>query len=163
MELVPEMGVEPPTTGSSEEVPAGATEAPVGALEVPPALKEEEAGILQFEVTSVSPHAPSISRGSFSPLPFFCCQGDANCPHPRACQGAQIEDFRDDRAAFREGAAGGGGGAVARYYCGRMAAAGRGGSGGLAYAGPPQPSPRAWVGSFGEPVCRGSRGDGGPC
>jgi hypothetical protein len=44
MELVPEMGVEPLTTGSSEEVPTGATEALAGAAEVPPALKEEEVG-----------------------------------------------------------------------------------------------------------------------
>jgi hypothetical protein len=39
--------------------------------ELPPALKEEEAGILQFEVSSVSPRAPSISRGSRSLFRFF--------------------------------------------------------------------------------------------
>jgi hypothetical protein len=36
VEFVPEEGVEPPTTGPSEEVPTGATEAPAGAAEVPP-------------------------------------------------------------------------------------------------------------------------------
>jgi hypothetical protein len=41
----------------------------------PPTLKEEEAGILQFEVSSVSPHAPSISRGSCSPFTFFLLSG----------------------------------------------------------------------------------------
>jgi hypothetical protein len=85
----------------------------------PPALKEEEVGILQFEVGTVSPHAPLISRGGCSPFPFFCCQGDADHPRPRTCQGAQVEDIRDDRAVFREGATGGGehggGRAVTRY------------------------------------------------
>jgi hypothetical protein len=37
-----------------------------------PALKEEEAGILQFVVSSASPRAPSISRGSCSHFLFFC-------------------------------------------------------------------------------------------
>jgi hypothetical protein len=37
----------------------------------PPALKEEEAGILQFEVSSISPRAPSISRGCRSLFRFF--------------------------------------------------------------------------------------------
>jgi hypothetical protein len=63
VELAPEAGVEPPAVEPSEEVPAGAAEAPVRTMEVPPALDEEEAGILQFEVSSVSPRAPSISRG----------------------------------------------------------------------------------------------------
>jgi hypothetical protein len=36
VELVPEVGAEPPTTGLSEEAPAGATETPAGAVEVPP-------------------------------------------------------------------------------------------------------------------------------
>jgi hypothetical protein len=51
---------------------SNATEVLVGAAEVPPALKEEEAGILQFEVSNTSPRAPSISRGSCSPSHFFC-------------------------------------------------------------------------------------------
>jgi hypothetical protein len=72
MELVPEAGVEPPAAGLSEEAPIGAREALVGAAEVPPALKEEEAGILQFEVSNASPRAASISRGSCSPSHLFC-------------------------------------------------------------------------------------------
>jgi hypothetical protein len=36
VELVPEVGAEPPVTGLSEEAPAGATETPAGAVEVPP-------------------------------------------------------------------------------------------------------------------------------
>jgi hypothetical protein len=37
----------------------------------PPALKEEEAGILQFEVSSISPRVPSVSRGGRSLFRFF--------------------------------------------------------------------------------------------
>jgi hypothetical protein len=40
-------------------------------MEYPPALKEEEVGILQFEVSSTSPRAPSISRDSHSLFRFF--------------------------------------------------------------------------------------------
>jgi hypothetical protein len=146
MELVPEAGSEPPAAGLSVEVPVGATEAPVGAAEVPPALKEEEAGILQFEVSSVSPRAPSILRGNRSPfpplsssegckpsLPLLRRRGDAQ----RGCRGRHDRD--------------------------RKIAVGRGGGGEIAGAGPPGPSPRAWAGSFGEPVRRGPRGGGGPC
>jgi hypothetical protein len=46
----PEAGTEPPTARSLVEVPAGTAEAPVGAVEGPPTLKEEEVGLLQFEV-----------------------------------------------------------------------------------------------------------------
>jgi hypothetical protein len=79
VELVLGAGAEPPVAELSEEAPAGVTEAPAGtveaptgATEVPPALKEEEAGILQFEVSNTSPHVPSISRGSCSPSHFSC-------------------------------------------------------------------------------------------
>jgi hypothetical protein len=37
----------------------------------PSALKKEEAGILQFDVSSISPRAPSISRGSHSLFRFL--------------------------------------------------------------------------------------------
>jgi hypothetical protein len=37
----------------------------------PPALKKEEAGILQFEVSSISPRVPTISRGGHSLFCFF--------------------------------------------------------------------------------------------
>jgi hypothetical protein len=37
----------------------------------PSALKEEEVVILQFEVSSTSPLAPSILRGNRSPFRFF--------------------------------------------------------------------------------------------
>jgi hypothetical protein len=57
VELVPVAGVDLPTARLSEEAPTGATETPTGAAEVPLALKEEEAGILQFEVSSASPRA----------------------------------------------------------------------------------------------------------
>jgi hypothetical protein len=60
---VPVAGAEAPSIGPSEEAPAGAAEAPAGAMEVPPALKEEEAGFLQLEVSSISPRTPLISRG----------------------------------------------------------------------------------------------------
>jgi hypothetical protein len=52
-----------PAAGLSVEVPAGAAEALTSTTEVPLALKEEEAGILQFEVSSISPRAPLILRG----------------------------------------------------------------------------------------------------
>jgi hypothetical protein len=75
VELVPEAGAEPPAPGLSVEVPVGTVEAPAGAMEVPPALKEEEAELLQFEVGGASSCAPLTSRGSRTPVPFFCCQG----------------------------------------------------------------------------------------
>jgi hypothetical protein len=96
MELVPEAGSEPPAAGLSVEVPVGATEAPVGAAELPPALKEEEVGILQFEVSNVSPRAPSILRGNRSPFPLFHRQRVAS--HPCPCS--------DDGASLREDVAG---------------------------------------------------------
>jgi hypothetical protein len=46
------------------EVPAGTTEAPACVAEVPLALKEEEAGLIQFEVGRASSRASLISRGS---------------------------------------------------------------------------------------------------
>jgi hypothetical protein len=57
VELIPEVGAEPPSTGLSVEVPAGTTEAPADAVEVPPALKEEEAGLLQFGIGVAFLHA----------------------------------------------------------------------------------------------------------
>jgi hypothetical protein len=44
VELVPEAGVEPPATGPSEEVPAGATEALAGVAEVPPSPQGRGSG-----------------------------------------------------------------------------------------------------------------------
>jgi hypothetical protein len=63
VELTPVAGAEAPAAEPLVEVPGGTAEAPAGATEVPPALEEEEAGILQFEVSRISPHAPLTSRG----------------------------------------------------------------------------------------------------
>jgi hypothetical protein len=71
------------------------------------ALEEEEAGLLQLEVSSVFPHAPLISRGWRSSLSLSRRQGDADRSRPRACEGAQVRNAHDDEAVFREGAADG--------------------------------------------------------
>jgi hypothetical protein len=44
------------------------------------ALKEEEVGILQFEVGGVSSCAPLISRGSRSPSSYFVVRGSPAVP-----------------------------------------------------------------------------------
>jgi hypothetical protein len=133
-----------------------------------PALKEEEAGLLQFEVGGAFSSAPLISRGSRSPLYFFHRQGVAGRPRPCACQGTEVKDVRDDGAVLGEGAEGGGerggcGRATACYDRGRKAATRRGSSGGLASVSASRPSLRVRAGSFGEPVRQGPRGGGGPC
>jgi hypothetical protein len=71
VELTPKAGTEPPAAGSLVEVPAGTAEAPAGALEVPPALEKEEAGLLQFEVGSISSRTPLILGTNRSSLPFI--------------------------------------------------------------------------------------------
>jgi hypothetical protein len=68
VELVPVAAAEAPAAGPSVEAPRRRQRA---RRRYPPALKEEEAGILQFEVSSISPHAPSISRGRRSLFCFF--------------------------------------------------------------------------------------------
>jgi hypothetical protein len=70
VESIPEVGVEPPAAVLSVEVPAGTTEALAGAVEVPPALEEEEAGLLQFVVSSTLSCTLSTSRGRCSPFSF---------------------------------------------------------------------------------------------
>jgi hypothetical protein len=69
VELVPTTGTEASAVGLSVEVPAGPRGRGRRNRDSPQALKEEEAGLLQLEVSSVSPHAPLISRGWRI---FFC-------------------------------------------------------------------------------------------
>jgi hypothetical protein len=163
VELPLEAGTESPVTGSSVEVPEGTVKVTVGVVEAPPALKEEEAGLLQLEVSSIPSRTPSISRHSRSSLPSFRCQGIAGHPRPCACQGAQVEDVLGDRATLGEGTMGSGGRSITRHNCGREAAARGGGGGGRTGVGLPRPSSRVRAGSLGELVHHGPRGDRGMC
>jgi hypothetical protein len=159
------VGTGPPAVGLSVVVPAGT---PTGVVEVPPALEEEEAGLLQFEVSSTLSCMPSVSRGSCSPLPFFHCQGVAGRPRPCAYQCAEVKDVPDDGAVLEEGTTGGGerggaGRAITHHNRDREAAAGRDDGGGLTGIGASRPLPRARAGSLRGSVRQGPRDSEGPC